>query len=397
MKYGAAGATYTRPVRILLAHAFYRVPGGEDSYVRAQAELLGARHDVELLGPVNDTLSKAGAAHRLTYSGAARREVSATVDRFRPDLVHLHNPYPSLGPAVHLTARRRAVPLVMTVHNLRLRCPNGLMFTEGELCRRCEGGMYAHAALHRCFPTRAQGALYGAALWTHRFLLRVESSVAGFVAPSRFMAARLREWSIPAGKIHLVRPFVPASPRPEDGPGEYGLFLGRLSNEKGVDVLLDALAAAGDPPFRIAGGGPADDRLRARARDLGLKRTDFLGLVPRAEVPGLLAGARYVAAPSLSEENAPLAVLEAMAAARPVIATRRGGLPELVEEGRGLGVEARDGAALAGAIETLAVDPALCQTLGDAARRFVEDELTEEAHLKSLESAYGRVAGAAGA
>lgn len=377
-------------MRILLAHAFYRVPGGEDSYVRAQAELLRRRHEVELLGPVNDTLSKSEAAHRLVYSGAARREVEGAVERFRPDLIHLHNPYPSLGPAVHVAARRRRIPLVMTVHNLRLRCPNGLMFTEGELCRRCERGVYAHAALHRCFPTRAQGAVYASALWLHRFVLRTETAVAGFVAPSRFMAERLREWSIPEGKVHVVRPFVPAAPAPPS-PGEYGLFLGRLSNEKGVDVLLEALALAGDPPFRIAGAGPAGERLAAKARELGLSRTDLLGLVPREDVPALLAGARYVAAPSISEENAPLSVLEAMTAARPVIASRRGGLPELVEDGRGLQVEAGDARALATAIETLAGDPGLCRSLGEAARRFVADDLTEDAHLASLESAYERV------
>ena len=380
-------------MRILLAHAFYRVPGGEDSYVRAQAELLRKRHDVELLGPVNDTLSKAAAAHRLVYSAAARREVERAVDRFRPHLIHVHNPYPSLGPAVHVAASRRSIPLVMTVHNLRLRCPNGLMFTEGELCRRCEGGVYAHAALHRCFPTRAQGAVYASALWLHRFVLRTEAAIAGFVAPSRFMASRLGEWSIPEDKVHVVRPFVPPPLEATDGTGYYGLFLGRLSNEKGVDVLLEALSLAGDPPFRIAGAGPAEERLAARARQLGLLRTELTGLVPREEVPALLAGARYVAAPSLSEENAPLSVLEAMSAGRPVIASRRGGLPELVEDGRGVPVDPGDAPALARAIETLAGDPGLCQTLGDAARRFVEEELTEEAHLTSLESAYERVAG----
>lgn len=380
-------------MRILLAHAFYRVPGGEDSYVRAQAELLRERHEVDLLGPVNETLSKTQAAHRLAYSGAARRSVDEVVKRFGPDLIHVHNPYPSLGPAVHVTARRRGVPLVMTVHNLRLRCPNGLMFTEGELCRRCEGGVYAHGALHRCFPTRAQGAVYASALWFHRFVLRIESAVAAFVAPSRFMAARLGEWSIPAEKIHVVRPFVPRPPEPAGGPGDYGLFLGRLSNEKGVDVLLEALVAANDPPFRIAGAGPAEHRLRARADELGLGRTQFSGLVPRDEVGRLLAGARYVVAPSLSEENAPLSVLEAMSAARPVIASRRGGLPELVEDGRGITVAPRDPEALAEAIETLAADPGLCQTLGDAARTFVEAELTEEAHLAALEAAYDAAAG----
>jgi glycosyltransferase involved in cell wall biosynthesis len=375
-------------VRVLIAHSFYRVPGGEDSYVRTQARLLAARHDVELLGPVNDELSRPEAMHRLVYSGPVRRAVEAAIDRFRPDVIHVHNLYPALGPAVHLAARRRGVPLAMTVHNLRLRCPNGLMFTEGELCRRCERGVYAHAALHRCFPTRAQGAAYAGALWLHRFPMRVESAVSAFLSPSRFMAGRLAEWGIPPEKIEVVRSCVPAAPDPGRAPGEYGLYLGRLSNEKGVDVLLPALAAAGDPPFRIAGSGPAAGRLREMAGELGLTRTTFLGLVDRGTVAELLAGSRYVVTPSIAEENLPLSVLEAMSAGRPVIASRRGGLPELVEDGRGLTVEPGDVRSLAGAIRRLGGDEALCRSLGAAARRFVEEELSEAVHLERLEAAY---------
>ena len=381
-------------MRILIAHSFYRDPGGEDTYVRAQAELLEARHSIEVLGPRNDELSRGEALNRLVYSGKMRAQIEETIERFRPDVVHLHNAYPSLGPAVHMAIRRRRVPLVMTVHNLRLRCPNGLMFTEGELCRRCEGGMYIHAALHRCFPTRRQGVAYAGALWLHRFVLRSEREVSLFVAPSRFMASRLHEWGISIDKIKVVRNFVSAAPDPQRPPGEYGLFLGRLSSEKGVDVLLRALAAASNPPFRIAGSGPAAERLRDQALHLGLSKTRFLGLVAHGAVPELLAGSRYVVAPSIWEENLPLSVLEAMAAGRAVIGSRRGGLPELVEAARGIAVEPGDERGLAAAILKLSRDGVLCDTFGSAARRFADEELSPGTHLDKLDSVYHRVVGA---
>jgi glycosyltransferase involved in cell wall biosynthesis len=382
-------------VRILLAHSFYRVPGGEDSYVRMQMDLLASRHSVDLIGPVNESLSKGQAVHRLLHSRDTTAEVEAAIDRFRPDVVHLHNPYPALGPSVHLAARRRKVPLVMTVHNVRLRCPNGLMFTEGELCRRCEGGVYAHALLHRCFPTRSQAAAYASALWIHRFALRTDSAVTLFLPPSRFLGRRLGEWGIPPERIEVVPHCVPPAADPGRPPGEYGLFLGRLSNEKGVDVLLEALAAAGDPPFRIAGAGPAEERLRSKASGLGLRRTTWLGLVPRDRVPELLAGSRYVVVPSIWEENLPLSVLEAMSAGRAVIASRRGGLVELVEGGRGVPVEPGDHRALAEAIASLAADAERCRSLGGSARRYFEEEHTPEVHVGRLASAYERLLGGA--
>ncbi|MDQ3951667.1 MAG: glycosyltransferase [Actinomycetota bacterium] len=382
-------------MRILLAHSFYRVPGGEDAYVRTQMDLLGSRHAVELIGPVNESLSKAQAIHRLVHSGNTTAEVEAAIERFRPDVVHLHNPYPALGPSVHLAARRRGVPLAMTVHNVRLRCPNGLMFTEGELCRRCEKGVYAHALLHRCFPTRGQAAAYASALWLHRFVLRTDSAVAMFLPPSRFLGGRLRDWGIAPERIEVVPHCVAPAADPERPPGTYGLYLGRLSNEKGVDVLLRALAAAGDPPFRIAGAGPAEERLRRESSALGLRRTTLLGLVAREDVPELLAGSRYVVVPSIWEETLSLSALEAMSAGRAVIATRRGGLSELVEDGRGLAVEPGDDRSLSEAIATLARDDDLCKSLGAAARRFVEAKHTPSAHLERLESAYVRLLGTA--
>ena len=144
-------------MRILYAHSFYRAPGGEDRHVRDQVDLVSGAHDVELVSESNVDLSESPAtATRMLYSRAKKRDVGRIIDRFAPDVVHIHNTYPSLGPAVVLAANDRGIPIVMTVHNFRLRCPNGLMFTEGALCRRCQSGVYTNALLHQCFPTMKQ-------------------------------------------------------------------------------------------------------------------------------------------------------------------------------------------------------------------------------------------------
>ena len=380
-------------MRILIAHSFYRVAGGEDGYVRQQMEALGAEHEVELLSIDNSTLNATLTTWARMAAGVpGRAEVDRVFERFDPDVVHLHNVYPGLGPAVHRAAAARGVPIVMTVHNFRLRCPNGYMFTNGEICRRCANGNYANAVVHRCFSTRTQAAGYASALWLHRFVVGLERKVDRFIAPSEFTAERLRSWSIPPERISVVRNFtqVPADAGP---PGKHGLYAGRMSPEKGLEVLLEALATAGDPDFVFAGDGPEHRSLVAQARDRGLANARFVGHRPRSEVDRLLAEARFVVMPSRSEENAPLLALEAMAHGRPLIATDLGGLTELTADGRGISVRPDHAGDLAAAIGRLVRDDALCGALGDKARSFAQRALTTEAHVDALLQVYDEVVG----
>ncbi len=201
-----------RRLRILYAHCFYRIPGGEDRHVRDQVDLVSRAHDVELISEANVDLAEGPAtAARMLYSRAKKQHVGAVIDRFAPDVVHMHNAYPSLGPAVLLAARERGVPVVMTVHNFRLRCPNGFMFTEGAMCHRCESGLYVNAIVHRCFPTKKQAGAYAAILWAHRFVMRLEERIARFIAPSEFMGQRLLEWGIGEERVRVIRHFVPSA------------------------------------------------------------------------------------------------------------------------------------------------------------------------------------------
>jgi glycosyltransferase involved in cell wall biosynthesis len=372
----------------MVAHSFYRQPGGEDRYVSQQVPLLERHHRVELLARRNTDLSEGLAtARRMTLSRAEQGRVEEAITRFHPDIIHLHNAYPSLGPAVHLAAHRLGVPLVMTVHNYRLRCPNGYMFTQGTPCRRCERGVYSHAVLHRCFPHRTQSASYATALWLHRFVLRLHDKVELFVTPSEFMRARLLEWGIEKGRVTVVRNFTELEPGTPE-PGDYGIYLGRLSGEKGVDVLLRALARAGDPPFMVVGDGPSRQDLERLASELGLTRTRFTGHVPSRDVCDLLRSARLIAFPSLWHENAPIAALEAMSAGRPLVVTHMGGLSELVLGGEGFACAPGDAAGMAAHIEALFSDDALCQAVGERALARAREEFSPEHHLERLEDAY---------
>lgn len=378
-------------MRILIAHSFYRQPGGEDRYVGQQVTLLDDEHVVRLEGRENAELGAGPlTAAKMISNRDERRSLSRAIAEFKPDVVHLHNPYPSLGPSVHQAAVRARVPLVQTVHNFRLRCPNGFMYTEGSACQRCLGGRYDNAVRHDCFPSRQQAVAYATALWVHRFGMRLEDKVATFIAPSRLVQRRLIEWGFAPDRVALVRNFT--NPPEDVAPiGDRGLFLGRLSAEKGVDVLLRALVQLGDPPFEIAGDGPEAGRLQARAAALGLRNVRFLGLIPADAVPAAIDRARYVTFPSTWDENAPLAALEAMGRGRPIIASAVGGLPELAENGRGRLCVAGDSEALADAIAGYDdADRAIED--GARARQFVREACSPRPHLEALLSVYEHVA-----
>lgn len=377
-------------MRILVAHSFYRISGGEDRYVEQQVDLLRQRHEVELLARRNTDLEGGLAtARRMTFSRAQKSDVDAVVRDFRPEIIHLHNAYPSLGPSVHLASQKRSIPLVMTVHNFRLRCPNGYQFTEGALCRRCEKGLYHNAVMHRCFSSRAQALGYATALWTHRFVLGLDRKVALYITPSAFMRSRMLEWGFEDSRVEVVRNFTDVSGAAAE-PGSFGLSLGRISPEKGIDVLLHALAKAGDPPFKIAGDGPVLEDLTQLSSRLGLRNTEFLGRISSDEVPTLLARSRFVVLPSLWDENAPLAALEAMAMGRPLLVTNTGGLVELVQHGEGLTCTVGDVEELGASIYKLMSDDNLCRETGALALRRARQEFVPEEHLKRLEGAYER-------
>ena len=375
-------------MRILIAHCFYRLPGGEDRYVEQQMEVLGPRHTVELLGRRNEDLGgKLDTARSMVGSGKERRAVGETIAKFKPDVIHLHNSYPSLGPAVQLAAQRQHVPLVMTVHNFRLRCPNGYMFTEGKPCYRCEDGLYHNALLHNCFPSRGQAATYAAALWLHRFVLRVQDKVTLFLTPSRFVSERVLSWGFDPRRVRVVRNFTDIAPH-AGSLGSYGMYVGRLSSEKGLDVMLRALARAGDPPFRIVGDGTVRPALEALTRELGLTNTVFVGRVAPQRVSEFLEDARYAAMPSLWDEVAGIAALEAMAVGRPLLVTEKGGLPELIENGEGLMARAGDVEDTATKVKALMEDDVRWREMSERALTRARAEFTPEAHASQLERAY---------
>lgn len=238
---------------------------------------------------------------------------------------------------------------------------------------------------------------YALTLWVHRFLLRLEQKVALFIAPSDFMRELMIEAGLPAEKVIVVRNFSRETPRAAPSVGKFGLFLGRLSPEKGIHVLLRAIHAAGSSiPFRIIGDGPERTSLEGLAAELQLNNVRFFGRLPRAEALSHLQEAEFVVMPSVSFDNAPLAVLEALGAARPVIVSDAGGLPEMVTAQSGMVFRSGNHKELASGMRALHDAPELRLRMGQASASEHRRRFSPQVHLAALNDCYEQVFGANG-
>jgi glycosyltransferase involved in cell wall biosynthesis len=377
-------------LRILVLHSPYLSgpASGENRVVEDEVRLLReGGHEVEVFLPTRRAGQALGGLREgmsAVWSREAVQKVRGMIDRQRFEIVHCHNLFPALSPAVLRAAHDAGAPVLMTLHNYRLACLPATFLRDNRVCEDCLGHVPWRGVVHRCYRgSAAASAALATSLTLHRARGTFDS-VDLFLAVSDFMRAKHIEAGLPADRVSVKRNFAWGTRRRE-GPGEYALFAGRLSPEKGVRTLLDAWRGI-DVPLVIAGDGPEGDELRPLAPE-GVR---FLGAVEAARMPELVAGARALVLPSIWYEGAPRSVLEAYAAGVPVIASSIGGLPDLVEDTvTGLLVPPRDSASLAAAIERLS-DDAESLRLGEGAWKEWSERYAPEVALKDLERVYRR-------
>jgi glycosyltransferase involved in cell wall biosynthesis len=321
-------------MRVLVIHNRYRLPGGEDVAASADISLLrDAGHDVVVHEVVNPSgqVATARALAMAPWNEQERRRLRRVIEEVRPDIAHAHNTWFALGPAPLREMHRADIPLVVTTHNYRLLCVAGTLFRDGHACCDCVGTNPWRGVLHRCYKDSAVASLASAlTISTHR-IARTWDHVSTFLAPSTFVRDRLVEGGLPAERIR-VRSNHTADPGPRSRPPSASnriLFVGRLSKEKGVDLLLDAWSRL--PPsaleLLLVGDGPERPALEAR----GVPNVGFTGRVGADSVTELMGSARCLVVPSQCHEAQGLVVLEAMAAGLPAVVSGGGGLPEAVD------------------------------------------------------------------
>jgi glycosyltransferase involved in cell wall biosynthesis len=334
------------------------------------------------------------ATARMFYSVEAAKRFRRQLAVFRPQVVHVHGIHRQLSPSILFEARRAGIPVVQTLHDYHPVCPCDTLLRGGsEACvpPRCRGRDLLPCVVHRCVrDSLTTSAVSAAELFWRRWVLRYEDLVALFIAPSQYLAEVIGAggWSRPP--IVVLPNAVPVSST--SALGDYFLYAGRLSGEKGVATLLRA-SVRSKAPLVVAGDGPQARALRSMAP----ASVRFVGRVMPSELARLLHGCLAAVVPSEWPENAPLAVLEPMAAAKPVVASRVGGIPEQVRDGvEGILVSPGDTRALAAAMLRVAGDRELARRLGSAGRQRVLEMFAPTVHLQGLLQAYRRVAASEG-
>jgi glycosyltransferase involved in cell wall biosynthesis len=372
---------------ILILHNRYRAPGGEERAVADLAALLARRgHAVEVLERSSQGLGAATAAAGLLTGGRDPDEVARAVRVHGARVVHAHNIHPLFGWRALAAARAAGARTVLHLHNFRLFCAIGIAYRDGAPCFRCRRGTTAAGFRLRCRGSLPEAAVYAAAL--RRQQPRLFEHVDQFVAVSEALAIHLRDLGLPASLTATLPNFIPTEEIASDsraGDGEFALAAGRLSEEKGFDAAI-AAARAAEVPLVIAGAGPDEPRLRGLAGDADVR---FAGRLEPGALADLRRRAAVLLAPSRWEEPCPYAVLEALAAGVPVLASDRGGLPELV--GQEATLPATDAAAWAARLSELWRNPALRAQRGAHGLERARERFGEDRYYDRLMDLYGDV------
>ncbi|MHB0937792.1 MAG: glycosyltransferase [Armatimonadota bacterium] len=403
-------------MRIVCANNYLYLRGGCERVMFEEAEMLRRRDNTvlffsrhqawnistdhqELFPPYIDpetlpAFRKFQHISRIIYNADTYRRFNSFLRELRPDLIHAHNIYGGLTTAVCDAAKHRSIPMVMTLHDYKLICPSYLMLNDGKPCEACSGGRFLAAMKNRCHKgSLAYSTIYCLESFINRWLKKYES-VAMLICPSRFLLHKMVESGIDPVRLHYlpnsidIEQYLPAI-----GRGQYALFVGRLSREKGIMTLLQAIRQTAIP-LGILGDGPLREEVTEFVRRHNLAdRVTVYGYQTGDALRTIYRNAAFVVVPSEWYENAPMTILEAFAYGKPVVGAGIGGIPEMIEEGQ-TGMLFPPGAvdALSACLNTLwSRYPR--GDLGRHARECVETMFSPAGHVKGLLEIYRQAIG----
>ncbi|KAF3886907.1 MULTISPECIES: glycosyltransferase family 4 protein [Nostocales] len=384
-------------MHILSVHNKYQIRGGEDESRESEEKLLQEMgHQVDVYEEDNQQIASLNPAQlglKTIWSKEAYNIVKQKLRSAPYDIVHIQNFFPLISPSVYYAAKEEGVPVVQTLHNYRLLCPNALFFRNGGICEDCLGQLIPYpAVMHSCYRN-SQIASGGVAtmISLHRSMNTWTKMVDAYIALTEFAKQKFIAGGLPEEKI-LVKPnFVSHDPGFSTESGGFALFVGRLSVEKGLDTLLTAWEHLGTQiPLKIVGDGPLADQVVKAAKRL--PQVEWLGRKPMSEVYTLMGEAMFLVFPSKWYETFGRVAIEAFAKGTPVIAANIGAIAELVDSGRtGLHFCPGDAGDLAAKVEWVLANPKKLAQMRQEARAEFEAKYTAEKNYQKLIEIYTKI------
>lgn len=404
-------------MKILFVNKFLYPRGGAETYFLKIGEELARRgHEVEYFGMYDEKNTVGNSLHlattnmdfhaagpekllypfRIVYSREAKRKLKEVIAAFGPDIVHFNNINFQLTPSVICAGAECGVPMVQTVHDVQMLCPNHMMmeYHSKKLCEDCMGKKSKWPCVKkRCIHGSLPKSLIGAVEGTLYECSPVYDKIHRFICPSAFLEEKLLNVPRFRGKTVMLHNFLSKVSDAGGAPkGDYVLYFGRLAEEKGIDRILEACRLLPDIPFVIAGGGPLEDL----CKNCTLPNIKYVGFKTGKELEELVAGALFTLHLSIWYENCPLALLESQSLGTPVLCNRIGGIPELVEEGKtGILNDTFTPEAYAETIAALYADKALLAEMAQNCLRKRESMMTLERYCDKLLALYTEVTEAA--
>lgn len=381
------------PKKICLVHNCYGKFSGEEAVVHNQMELLESHgHTISSFirssAEIQDSFGgQAKAFFTGIYNPVSVRKFRAFLTKEKPDLIHIHNLYPLISPSILDVCSDHRLPVVMTVHNYRLVCPNGLLMTNGSICELCTDGKEYWCLLRNCEGDYLKSLGYAIRNSVARLRKTFSQNISFFMVLSSFQKTKLENAGLPPNKIVTIPNMCKNAGTNFTYPsiGEYVAYAGRVSIEKGVLSLIKAAELCPDIPCKIAGTGPID------ITTTDLPNCEIVGFLQKDRLTDFLRNSRIIIFPSICYETFGLTIIETMLQGKPVIASRIGGIPEIVDDGvTGLLFEPGNEGELAEKTRYLWERPVLCQKMGEAGRKKALSEYSPEIYYERLMAVYNK-------
>jgi len=330
-------------------------------------------------------------AKRTIWASDSLVEFDALLASEKPDVVHIHNTFIVISPSIYSACRKRGIPVVQTLHNFRLLCAPSNLFRDGKVCEECIDHSLLRAIEHKCYRGSASAsAVVAAMLGFHRLMGTLEKSIDRYIALTEFSREKFMSAGFPADKISVKPNFLGSDPGVRQRAGDYALYIGRFSPDKGVPILIDAWSRVPkDFRLQIVGDGAERAELEAEVRRRNIDNIAFRGFLSREDTLATLKSARFLVMPSLWYETFGLVIVEAFACGIPVICSRLGAMAEIVHDGvNGLHFTPGDVADLAEKVTSAWNNPGSLESMGHNARAEFENRYTSEKNYPALMEIY---------